>query len=296
VAVPLAPLAPLATSTTRSAPIDRQLAVAAGGQVALLAALAASVDLGPVGWLAGLAYAVGLHYLLARAARRAGTTTLGPADLVTLGRAALVAGVTALVAGGLAGAAVPAATLIVIASVALALDAVDGRVARRTGTASALGARFDMEVDAFLILVLSVHVAASLGPWVLLIGTMRYGFVAAARVLPWLNRPLPESMARKTVAAVQGIALLVVASGILPRPPALGTAMLALALLGWSFGRDVGWLWRAGRRAEACPGERLSWAPARRGHVQLLPGQGGRRHPQVLVAREGDVGPGCRGR
>ena len=39
------------------------------------------------------------------------------------------------------------------------LDAVDGQVARRTGTVSALGARFDMEVDAFLILVLSVYVA-----------------------------------------------------------------------------------------------------------------------------------------
>ena len=44
-------------------------------------------------------------------------------------------------------------------SVALALDGVDGQVARRTGTVSALGARFDMEVDAFLVLVLSVHVA-----------------------------------------------------------------------------------------------------------------------------------------
>ena len=36
------------------------------------------------------------------------------------------------------------------------LDAVDGHVARRTGTATAFGARFDMEVDAFLIVVLSV--------------------------------------------------------------------------------------------------------------------------------------------
>ena len=34
--------------------------------------------------------------------------------------------------------------------------AVDGRVARCTGTVSRLGARFDMEVDAVLILVLAV--------------------------------------------------------------------------------------------------------------------------------------------
>ena len=53
------------------------------------------------------------------------------------------------------------ATLVVLAAVALVLDGVDGQVARRTGTVSALGARFDMEVDAFLMLVLSVYVASS---------------------------------------------------------------------------------------------------------------------------------------
>ena len=46
---------------------------------------------------------------------------------------------------------------------ALLLDAVDGGVARRTGTVSGFGARFDMEVDAFLILVLSGYVAGRLG-------------------------------------------------------------------------------------------------------------------------------------
>ena len=46
-----------------------------------------------------------------------------------------------------------------LAAVALALDPADGWLARRTGTASALGARFDGEVDAFLILALSVYVA-----------------------------------------------------------------------------------------------------------------------------------------
>ncbi len=40
--------------------------------------------------------------------------------------------------------------LVALASAALVLDAVDGQVARRTGTATALGARFDGEVDAFL--------------------------------------------------------------------------------------------------------------------------------------------------
>lgn len=122
---------------------------------------------------------------------------------------------TALVADSFQGSP-PVSLFVGLTAVALILDGVDGQVARRTNTSTALGARFDMEVDAFLILVLSVYVAMSMGPWVLLIGLMRYGFVAAAKVLPWLNNSLPHSMARKTVAAVQGVFLLVAASGLLP--------------------------------------------------------------------------------
>jgi hypothetical protein len=101
-----------------------------------------------------------------------------------------------------------------------------------------------MEVDAFLILVLSVYVAMSLGPWVLLIGGMRYAFVAAARVWPWLNAPLPPSMARKTVAALQGVFLLLAASGLLPYALEFAVVATALGTLVWSFGRDVLWLLR----------------------------------------------------
>ena len=71
--------------------------------------------------------------------------------------------------------------MITLAGVALVLDAVDGNVARRTATASAFGARFDMEVDAFIILTLSVFVAPAYGAWVLTIGAMRY--VVRRRVL-----------------------------------------------------------------------------------------------------------------
>ena len=115
-------------------------------------------------------------------APRSASPGLGPADLVTLGRAVLVGGVTALVADWLVTGRMPTAVLVALAAVALALDAVDGRVARRTGTASARGARFDMEVDAVLVLVLSGYVAALLGPWTLAIGAMRYVFAVAGRI------------------------------------------------------------------------------------------------------------------
>ncbi len=225
--------------------VDHQLAAAAVAQVALLGALAHEVGLGPVGWLAGVAYALGLAVLLGGAARRAGTTMLGPADVVTLARATLAGGVTALVTDRLGGDGYPVATLVLLSSVALALDGVDGWVARRTRTVSALGARFDMEVDAFLVLVLSVHVAVLVTPWALVIGFMRYVFVAATWLLPWLSGALPVRYSAKVVAAAQGIVLVVVSGQFLEPVAATALVAAALAALLWSFGKSVTWLWRA---------------------------------------------------
>ena len=123
---------------------------------------------------------------LARGLSRYRCDRLGPADWVTLARATLAVGVAALVADSFEQPA-PVALLVTLAAVALVLDAVDGWVARRTGTASPLGAHFDGEVDAFLILVLSVYVARSAGAWVLAIGAARYAFLAAGWLLPWMR-------------------------------------------------------------------------------------------------------------
>lgn len=216
-------------------------AVGVLAQFVVLVTLAAGVGLGPAGWLTGAAYALGTWVLLTRALRQPGVGGWGPANTVTLARVTLVGGVTALVADSLGGPA-PLAVLVPLAAVALLLDAVDGQVARRTRTTSPLGARFDMEADSVLVLVLSVFVAVSVGWWVLAIGAFRYGFVAAAWALPWLRAPLPPRMSRKVVAALQGIVLVVASAGVLPRPVVIATVGLALALLVWSFGRDVGWL------------------------------------------------------
>lgn len=221
-----------------------ETAAGAGAQVLLLVLLDTVTGLGTAGWLTGLTFTIGTWAVLTRALSRSWPPRpFGPANAVTLARTTLVGGVTALVADSFTSRP-PVAVLAALTAVALVLDAVDGQVARRTGTVSPLGARFDMEVDAFLILVLSVYVALWLGPWVLLIGAMRYVFVAAAWALPWLNGALPPSMARKTVAALQGIVLLVAAAGIVPPAAGLAAVLGALVLLVWSFGRDIGWLWR----------------------------------------------------
>jgi len=215
------------------------LAVGSAVLVALLAALGTTVGLGAGGWGVGLA----CGFVMIATVVRGGAGALGPADLVTGTRAALACAVAALVADSFVQQpAVP--TLVALTVAALVLDAVDGWVARRTGTASMFGARFDGEVDAFLILVLSVYVAAAGDGWVLAIGVARYAFAVASWGLPWLRGQLPRRYWRKVVAATQGIVLTLAAASVAPRWLTYAALAVALALLTESFGRDVLWLWR----------------------------------------------------
>jgi phosphatidylglycerophosphate synthase len=227
--------------------------------LALLGVLAATTGLDASGWLAGVACGAGLAALLARMLTRYSQVGLRPADRVTLARAVLACGVAALTVDSFGGQA-PAAILVALSTVALVLDGVDGRVARRTGTASAFGARFDMEVDAFLIMVLSVYVARESGWWVLAMGLARYAFVAAGWVLPWLRGPLPPRQWAKVVAAIVGVVLTVAAADILPDAVTTAMLLVALGLLVESFGRDVWGLWVRGRvtLAGSPPGARAT--------------------------------------
>jgi phosphatidylglycerophosphate synthase len=213
------------------------------GQLAVTGTLAATVGLSERGWMAGICVGVIVNVLLARGLTRHSAAGLGPADRVTLTRATLVGGVAALVADSF-DRPTPITTLVGFTVVALVLDAVDGRVARRTGTVSALGARFDMEIDALLILVLSVAVARPIGTWLLAIGAARYVFLAAGWLLPWLRQPLPPRHWRKVVAAIEGIVLTLAAARVLPAQVIEAVLVVALGLLAESFGRDVWWLSR----------------------------------------------------
>jgi len=167
----------------------------------------------------------------------------GPASWVTLGRAALAAGVAALAVTALEQ-DITVALLVTLAAVALALDLIDGWIARRTGTESALGARFDGEVDAFLILALSVYAAPIYGAWVLAIGAARYVFLIGEWLLPWMRAALPPRRWRKIVAAAQGVVLTIAAAEILPHTLTRILLAAALAALMASMGQCVWWLWR----------------------------------------------------
>jgi CDP-alcohol phosphatidyltransferase len=254
-----AAVAPLATParasyrTTAGTTGDRREArlVEAGPAVAmivpvlLVTAVSAIVSLSGTGltasgWVVGITCGGVTGLGLARARSHFGADRLTPADWVTLARATLATAVAALVADSFVHPR-RVGLLVSLASGALVLDAIDGWVARRTATGS-LGARFDAEVDAFLILVLSVYVARSVGAWVLLIGAARYVFLAAGWLLPWLREPLPPRYWRKFVAATQGIVLTVAAANVLPSAVNRAGLVCALILLAESFGRDVWWL------------------------------------------------------
>ncbi|MEX0870771.1 MAG: CDP-alcohol phosphatidyltransferase family protein [Aquisalimonadaceae bacterium] len=174
-----------------------------------------------------------------------GRAALGAANRITLLRA-----VVAAVFAGLIFHAEAVSThawwLVGGASVALLLDGMDGWVARHFSASSAFGARFDMEVDAFFIMVLAALVFEfdKAGPWVLLIGLMRYGFVLLGWWLPALRGDLPASMRRKTVCVLQSVVLVAALAPIVG--PRLATSLLgaALLLLCYSFVVDSIWLLR----------------------------------------------------
>jgi phosphatidylglycerophosphate synthase len=175
----------------------------------------------------------------------------GVANGITTQRLALVALLAAAVGEAYSTSVAAAATA--VALLTSALDGLDGWVARRSRLASAFGARFDMETDALLIMVLAVLAWRweRAGAWVLACGLMRYVFVVSAAALPWMARPLPPSVRRKAVCVVQiaGLAV-IIAPGMAP-PLSAWVAAVTLALLSWSFGADVAWLAR--RRGEPLP-------------------------------------------
>lgn len=173
--------------------------------------------------------------------------SFGAANWVTVIRAALVAFLAALLVER---ADLHVQTVVLAAAtLAAAMDAVDGWLARRTRMASAFGARFDMETDALFILVLCVwawHLNKA-GPWVIAGGLMRYAFVLGAVLVPALRGPLPESFRRKTIAALQMVALLLVICPFVRWPWSAAIAAAALSALSLSFLTDARWLLR--RRA-----------------------------------------------
>ena len=166
--------------------------------------------------------------------------SFGAANLITLARALLTCLLAATIGQATAGGKL-AWALFLTATLILVLDGIDGPVARRRKETSDFGARFDMESDAFFVLVLALMVAESgkSGLWVLASGLLRYLFIAAGFLWPWLRRSLPPSRRRSAVCALQAGLLVACTAPIVPPALAFGLAGVGLGALMLSFVIDI---------------------------------------------------------
>lgn len=145
--------------------------------------------------------------------------------------------------------------LVLLVSTALALDGVDGAVARR-GAPTRAGAKFDERCDALLVLILSVALVPIWGWWCLLPGVMHYAFRATGKLRTRWQADLPPRLSRKVIAVLQGVLLTASASPLSDASHSplgaaapwfgIGCAAVAVGLLLLSFGRDIVYLERVG--------------------------------------------------
>ncbi|WP_348761299.1 FkbM family methyltransferase [uncultured Salinisphaera sp.] len=232
---------------------DAWLVIAA--VVALLgAATAGLAQMGAAGpwsaWVAPLVFA-GLAAGVVAALPAHPYPRFGLANTLTTLRAGLAALLGTLIVEADIVAATPALAWLAtaVAATALTLDALDGPVARRAGTTSRFGARFDMEIDALLIALLAGLLWATdkMGVWVLALGGLRYVFGATRLAVPRLAvGELPPSQRRRVVCGVQGIVLVVCLAPIVDAALATALGGAALIALTASFIADWAALWRLG--------------------------------------------------
>lgn len=222
-----------------SAILAGHLAFTAGATVLVLWATADRFGLS----ISALPWALGalvLPVMASEGVRRATQPRImGHANRVTLARASIVAWIAAF--GSTTGTVDQMLWVTVAAAVALAMDGLDGWVARRTDGGSSYGAQLDMEFDAILMLVLSWLAVQwnQTGPWILVCGLARYAWIAAHAMLPWFRRPLPESFRRKAacVVGIMGLTLT-----IAPIPGAVVWGAAATFAVAGSFAIDLVWL------------------------------------------------------
>ena len=179
------------------------------------------------------------------------------ADAVTLLR--LLSSVTILGSCLLVPSAAGSPAAFIILTAAELTDLVDGMIARRQGTTH-FGARWDMEIDAFFMLLLCGTAVACyrFSPWVLLIAGMRYAFFFIFLPLPDLPASPPAfRWTAKTVCAYAVCGLISITfPGIGPKA-AIALNLVGLLLLSVSFGWETVLRWKLVRGAKATGGGKL---------------------------------------
>jgi phosphatidylglycerophosphate synthase len=188
---------------------------------------------------ARFAAAGGLVGLALRSASVRGMWTpsgkLGAANTITLLRLGLVASLPSLFV------ALPRLPFVALLLGVLALDSLDGPLARARGEASPFGAALDMECDALtaMVLTLLLWLAHQVAAWVLIAGLWRYVYAAIVALVPSLGEA-PRTRFGRWVFTVLALSL---AGAFLPLPivptvlAAVGTAAVSVSF-GYSLARS----------------------------------------------------------
>lgn len=135
----------------------------------------------------------------------------------------------------------------------LALDGLDGAVARRNREVSEFGGQFDMETDALTVLVagLVIMVHGTVGTFILLPGFLRYLYAIAIHVAPGSRGEAPRSTLGRNAFVVLMLSLVACLFPVTPieRP----MAVLSTVLVAFSFARSLYWSFAGsgGSREEA---------------------------------------------
>jgi phosphatidylglycerophosphate synthase len=121
----------------------------------------------------------------------------------------------------------------------LTLDGLDGWLARRADAVTIFGAHFDMETDAFFILVVDLELLTRghLGLWILTSGLLRYAYTLVTAIVPPRGGQVPRSRLGRNSFGCLVVGLCVAMAsptraGMVAA--AVGTAAVVVSF-GWSF-------------------------------------------------------------
>lgn len=129
--------------------------------------------------------------------------------------------------------------IIAILVFVLILDGFDGYLARKFKTHSELGGSFDMETDAFFIVLLSVIIYSRglVSWWILIPGFLRYFYVVLMAILGWDKVAEPRSNHARIIAIIVFISMF--SPLLLPRefyiPITVSGTVLLIISFAWSF-------------------------------------------------------------
>ncbi len=136
-------------------------------------------------------------------------------------------------------------TLLIIFTISIILDAIDGFLARFLNQVSKFGEKFDLEIDTFLLflLCLSLYKNIDIGLYVFLIPLYRYAFFILQFRFKWLQHSLPESFRRKLICSTVTILLIFCHLSFLNKYIIITTIISSILLITFSFLKDIIWFY-----------------------------------------------------